>query len=95
MAVPFRAKGIPLENVEFGHPDVTISLIYLSYYYQGLTAEQVRYCFALLGKENDPSAEYQNWISTCLDSLPLALRAMTGVNLEDALAFRETLYPHL
>jgi hypothetical protein len=95
MAVPFRAKGIPSENAEFGHPDVAISLTCLSYYYQGLNSEQVRHCFALLGKENDPSAEYQNWISRRLDTLPSALRAMTGVNLEDARTFREILYPHL
>lgn len=95
MAVPFRAKGIPSENAEFGHPDVAITLTCLSYYYQGLTAEQVRHCFTLLGKENDPSAQYHDWISNGLACLPPALRAITGVNLEDAQAFYGTLYPHL
>ncbi|KAJ5136400.1 hypothetical protein N7448_004954 [Penicillium atrosanguineum] len=95
MAVPFRAKGIPSENAEFGHPDVAITLTCLSYYYHGLTVEQVRHCFTLLGKENDPSAQYHDWISNGLTTLPLALRAITGVNLEDTQVFCGTLYPHL
>ena len=32
MAVPFRAKDIPSERAEFGHPDVAIILTCLSYY---------------------------------------------------------------
>jgi hypothetical protein len=95
MAVPFRAKGIPSENAEFGHPDVAITLTCLSYYYHGLTAKQVRHCFTLLGKENDPSAQYHDWISNGLTSLPATLRAITGVNLEDTQTFCGTLYPHL
>ena len=37
MAVPFRAKDVPSERSEFGHPDVAILLTILSYYYSGLT----------------------------------------------------------
>lgn len=95
MAVPFRAKGIPSENAEFGHPDVAITLTCLSYYYQGLTTEQVRHCFAFLGKDNDPSAQYQSWITKDMSSLPPALRVISGVNLEDAQVFCGVLYPHM
>ncbi|GIJ92739.1 hypothetical protein Asppvi_002017 [Aspergillus pseudoviridinutans] len=95
MAVPFRAKGVPSENAEFGHPDVAIVLTCLSYYYHGLSQDQVRQCFKLLAKENDPAAEYQLWITRGHSSLPRGLRDITGVNLEDARAFREVLYPHL
>lgn len=95
MAVPFRAKGIPSENAEFGHPDVAITLTCLSYYYQGLTTEQVRLCFSLLGKENDPSVLYQSWISKDMSCLPPALRVISGVNLEDAQVFCSVLYPHV
>ncbi|PYI17507.1 hypothetical protein BO99DRAFT_434398 [Aspergillus violaceofuscus CBS 115571] len=33
MAVPFRARGVPSEHAEFGHPDVAVTLTCLSYYY--------------------------------------------------------------
>ncbi|KAL2812570.1 hypothetical protein BDW59DRAFT_167774 [Aspergillus cavernicola] len=95
MAVPFRAKGIPSENAEFGHPDVAITLTCLSYYYHGLTQEQVRHCFNLLLKENDPSVEYRVWIAREPSTLPVGLRQITGVNLEDIRAFEELLYPHI
>jgi hypothetical protein len=95
MAVPFRAKGTRSENAEFGHPDVAVTLKCLSYYYDGLSHDQVRHCFNLLAKENDPAAEYQLWISRNLSALPEELRAITGVNLEDTRTFQEILYPHI
>ncbi|KAI9929431.1 hypothetical protein MW887_000901 [Aspergillus wentii] len=95
MAVPFRSKGVPSENSEFGHPDVALTLACLTYYYDGLTEDQVRDCFALLEKENDPSAEYQSWIAACHDRLDEGLRAITGVNLEDSRKFSAHLYPNL
>lgn len=95
MAVPFRAKGIPSDNAEFGHPDVAITLTCLSYYYEGLSKNQVRHCFSLLVKENDPAAVYQRWISRRLGELPPGLQALTGVNLEDNQSFSKKLYPHL
>ncbi|GKZ98243.1 hypothetical protein AnigIFM59636_002476 [Aspergillus niger] len=95
MAVPFRAKGIPSEHAEFGHPDVAIILTCLSYYYHGLSSEQVRHCFTLLGKENDPEAEYQGWICRARSTLTPQLQVLTGVNLEDTSTFMEVLYPHL
>ncbi|GKZ75127.1 hypothetical protein AnigIFM60653_002111 [Aspergillus niger] len=95
MAVPLRAKGIPSEHAEFGHPDVAIILTCLSYYYHGLSSEQVRHCFTLLGKENDPEAEYQGWICKARSTLTPQLQVLTGVNLEDTSTFLEVLYPHL
>ncbi|RDH27534.1 hypothetical protein BDQ94DRAFT_163521 [Aspergillus welwitschiae] len=95
MAVPFRAKGIPSEHAEFGHPDVAIILTCLSYYYHGLSSEQVRLCFILLAKENDPEAEYQDWICRGRSTLTPQLQMLTGVNLEDTWTFMEVLYPHL
>ncbi|PYI01554.1 hypothetical protein BO78DRAFT_423452 [Aspergillus sclerotiicarbonarius CBS 121057] len=95
MAVPFRAKGIPSENAEFAHPDVAITLTCLSYYYHGLTLDQVRQCFTLLAKKNDPGAEYQHWIQREISSLPEELRLLSAVNLEDAGTFHQILYPHL
>ncbi|PWY86579.1 hypothetical protein BO94DRAFT_597312 [Aspergillus sclerotioniger CBS 115572] len=95
MAVPFRAKGVLSENAEFGHPDVAITLTCLSYYYHGLSPDQILHCFAILGKENDPGAEYQHWIQREISTLPEELRVLTGVNLKDGRTFKQILYPHL
>ncbi|KAL4804856.1 hypothetical protein BDV18DRAFT_161949 [Aspergillus unguis] len=95
MAVPFRAKGVPSENAEFGHSDVALTLTCLSYYYEGLTENQVRQCFHLLRKDNDPGVEYERWIKRQRENLPDGLHYFTGVNLEDKQAFETSLYPHL
>ncbi|KAJ5105691.1 hypothetical protein NUU61_003038 [Penicillium alfredii] len=95
MVVPYRAKGVPSDNAEFGHSDVAITLTCLSYYYEGLTLGQLLGCFTRLGKENDPSIIFQNWISRCAHELPDGLRAFTGVNIEDSRAFENLIYPLL
>ena len=41
MAVPFRAKDVVADRTEFGHPDVALVLTQLSYYYSGLSDEQM------------------------------------------------------
>ncbi|CAE6448122.1 unnamed protein product [Rhizoctonia solani] len=41
LAVPYRAKDIPSLRAEFGHPDVAVVLTCFSYYYQGLTDQQL------------------------------------------------------
>ncbi|KAL4786734.1 hypothetical protein BJX76DRAFT_365229 [Aspergillus varians] len=95
MAVPFRAKGVPSESSEFGHSDVALTLTCLSYYYSGLTEYQVRRCFYLLMKENDPAAEYEKWTLRRREDLPTGLHSFNGVNLEDKQSFLKDLYPHL
>ena len=95
MAVPYRAKGVPSSNAEFGHPDVAISLTCLSYYYEGLTVSQLRQCFGIISKENDPPSEYQNWIKSCVKGIPRAFQALSGVNLKDNQTFEQELYPLL
>ncbi|KAM0490949.1 hypothetical protein ACHAP8_011087 [Fusarium lateritium] len=41
IAVPFKAKGIPLQTAEYGHPDTALILICLSFYHAGLTKCQL------------------------------------------------------
>lgn len=94
MAVPYRAKDVPSESSEFGHPDVAITLTCLSYYYQGLNREQLRECFVLLARGNDPSSEYHTWVSGIHD-LPGELRSLSNVNMENESTFEEHLYPRL
>lgn len=94
VAVPYRAKGVPAATAEFGHPDVTIALTCLTYYYAGLSNHQTRLCFELLQKSDDPSLEYQNWTQRC-STLPPALRDWNAVNLEDEQQCYYTLFPAL
>ncbi len=82
LAVPYRAKDVPSLAAEFGHPDVAIILTCLSYYYAGLTDEQVDICFELLFREDDPSIEYSSWIKGN-DPVPQQLRYINGVNMKD------------
>ena len=93
-AVPYRAKGVPAPTAEFGHPDVTISLTCLSYYYTGLSEGQLRQCFEILQKSEDPSFEYSAWSGA--DPLyPEKLRSWNAVNLEDERQFQDLLLPAL
>ncbi|KAG7450735.1 uncharacterized protein BT62DRAFT_884237 [Guyanagaster necrorhizus] len=82
LAVPYRAKDVPSLAAEFGHPDVAITLTCLSYYYAGLTEEQVDICFELLFKEDDPNIEYCSWIKGN-EKVPSQLLHIAGINLKD------------
>ena len=93
-AVPYRAKGVPAPSAEFGHPDVAIALICLSYYYSGLSDLQIRTSLTLLQRSDDPSLEYSSWISQC-DNMPHYLLSWSAVNLEDDRQFYEELFPNL
>ncbi|KAN0075565.1 hypothetical protein V8E55_011588, partial [Tylopilus felleus] len=66
-AVPYQAKDMPAVNTQFGHPDITIILMCLSYYYGGLTEEQLRVSFELLLNHDDPFMEYAFWIKESLE----------------------------
>ena len=93
-AVLYRAKGVPASNAEFGHPDVSIALTCLTYYYSGLTDPQIRKCFELLQKSDDPSQEYSTWTSRCTQ-MPESLRTWGAVNLEDDSQCHNELFPAL
>ncbi|KZV61296.1 hypothetical protein PENSPDRAFT_693529 [Peniophora sp. CONT] len=83
MAVPYRAKDVPSMKAEFGHPDVAITLTYLSYYYGDLTAAQVMQCFSHLLALDDPQRVYGEWVEAGGSDIPAAIRDLPGVNLED------------
>ncbi|KAJ8582163.1 hypothetical protein M405DRAFT_579086 [Rhizopogon salebrosus TDB-379] len=86
LAVPFRAKDMPSLRAEFGHPDVAVTLTCLSYYYTGLTHEQLLLCFELLLKQDAPALEYESWMLG-LQSVPESLRQLNGINTESAEQF--------
>jgi hypothetical protein len=93
MAVPYRAKGIPSTNSEFGHPDVAILLTCLSYYYTGLTIEQMYSCFTILSKDSNPQDVYNDWTSS--NEFPLHLKSYEAVNLDDKALCEDVLYPRM
>ena len=93
-AVPYRAKGVPAPSAEFGHPDVAVALTCLSYYYSGLSEDQIRKSLELLQRSDDPSVEYVSWIRGC-DQLPVYLRNWSAVNLEDDHQCYNILFPLL
>ncbi|KAH7333016.1 hypothetical protein B0J17DRAFT_709438 [Rhizoctonia solani] len=92
LAVPYRAKDIPSLRADFGHPDVAIVLTCLSYYYRGLTHEQLNECFELLFKLDNPSLEYEQWVKQN-EETPKEVKQFTGVNLEDHEQFVKQLFP--
>ncbi|CAE6454358.1 unnamed protein product, partial [Rhizoctonia solani] len=92
LAVPYRAKDLPSLRAEFGHPDVAVVLTCLSYYYQGLTHQQLDLCFEMLFKLDNPSLEYEQWVQRD-SSIPDDLRQLNGVNIKDRQQFVERLVP--
>ena len=94
MAVPYRAKGVPATSAEFAHPDMQIILTCLSYYYSGLSFDQICQCLRILLKSDEPSEQYSRWIDGC-DALPEELRKFTAVNMEDKCQITQTLWPAL
>ncbi|KIK69250.1 hypothetical protein GYMLUDRAFT_255795 [Collybiopsis luxurians FD-317 M1] len=83
LAVPYRAKDVPSIRAEFGHPDVAVVLTCLTYYYEGLSSAQLKLCFDLLFKLDNPPLEYQTWVDGDL-TIPVHLRTLNGINPDDA-----------
>lgn len=85
MAVPFIAKDVCAENTEFGHPDVAIAFTYLSYYYSGLTDEQLSNCFETLSKFSNSDDKYKEWIADIPSHrVDKSIRTYSGINLSDS-----------
>jgi hypothetical protein len=85
-------QDVPSQRAEFAHPDVAIALTCLSYYYGGLTKDQVLLCFNLLAKLGNPEMEYDHWVAIGKD-LPPELRWLNGVNTEDEAQVDQLLVP--
>ncbi|CUA71821.1 Polycystin-1 [Rhizoctonia solani] len=92
LAVPYRAKDMPSMRAEFGHPDITVVLTCLSYYYHGLTEEHLDLCFKLIFRLDNPSLEYQQWVKQN-NSIPDTLKQLNSVNTKDRQQFTEQLMP--
>lgn len=93
LAVPYRAKDSPSGQSEFSHPDVAITLTCLSYYYGGLTDNQLEIAFRALLKTDNPTLEYEKWWKhmSCLEDADL--KHLNAVNLEDSRQWTERILP--
>ena len=94
LSVPYRAKDIPATRAEFSHPDTTILLTCLSYYYGGLSNEQLHNAFELLLLSDQAQDEYDIWVQDA-PNLPSSFRQLTGINLSDQTQCHERVYPCL
>ncbi|KAJ7483148.1 hypothetical protein FB451DRAFT_100343 [Mycena latifolia] len=82
LAVPYRAKDSPAPRAEFGHPDMIIALTCLSYYYGGLTDDQLNTAFENLLQSSNPELDYENWVKR-VQNPPKHLTSLRGVNLDN------------
>ncbi|KAL8868777.1 MAG: hypothetical protein Q9174_004759 [Haloplaca sp. 1 TL-2023] len=82
VAVPFRSKGMPSDQAEFGHPDVSILLTCLSFYHTGLNFAQFQQSLGLLLKSDEPGREYASWIVQ-VEKFPQSLSAWDSINIDD------------
>lgn len=94
LAVPYRAKDSPTPRSEFSHVDVVIVLTCLSYYYGGLSDDDLFLCFEHLMKLDQAETEYSEWIQFA-PSLPESFRRLVGVNIKDRYQVTHHLFPHL
>lgn len=87
MAVPFKAKDVASDMTEFGHPDVAICLTQLSYYYSGLSDEELIQTFQHLEQNKSRNAIeiYREWIKPVpSESVDPSIKSYKQINLLDS-----------
>ncbi|KAK7696887.1 hypothetical protein SLS64_014115 [Diaporthe eres] len=94
LAVPYRAKDSPSLRSEFSHPDVVIALTSLSYYYGGLSDDDLFIAMGSLMEADQSDVEYQAWVRDAND-LPAAFRQLQGINLKDHPLCTSVVFPAL
>ena len=94
LAVPYRAKDNPTARSEFSHPEVVMVLTLLTYYYTGLTDDDLTLAFDHLRRSDQADQEYQVWVEDA-DNLPDAFRQLDGINLDDHFQCVDHVFPGL
>ncbi|TGO08655.1 hypothetical protein BTUL_0198g00170 [Botrytis tulipae] len=94
LAVPYHGKDVPAAAAEFSHPEMTIILTCLSYYYEGLSKNQAILCFRELLRSDNSQEEYEKWTRDCSD-VETKFKQLSGVNLDDLHQWSEHVYAHL
>ncbi|KAL7958018.1 hypothetical protein V8C34DRAFT_324717 [Trichoderma compactum] len=93
LAVPYRAKDSPTTRSEFSHPDVVIVLTSLTYYYGGLSDDDLFASFDHLLRSDQAEVQYQDWVLDAPD-LPDAFKSLAGVTMKDRHQAIHEIFPH-
>jgi hypothetical protein len=94
LAVPYRAKDNPTPRSEFSHPDVVIVFTCLSYYYGGLTNDELFLAFNHLLRSDQADIEYHAWVEDAVE-LEEAFQLLIGINLKDRVQCEQKVFPSL
>ncbi|TGO22272.1 hypothetical protein BPAE_0175g00160 [Botrytis paeoniae] len=94
LAVPYHGKDVPAAAAEFSHPEMTIILTCLSYYYEGLSESQAIQCFRELLRSDNSQGEYEKWTRDC-SNVETKFKQLSGVNLDNLHQWSEHVYAHL
>lgn len=94
LAVPFRAKDDPAPRSEFSQPDVVVLLTCFSYYYSGLTDDDLFEALDHLKRDDQKIPEYEAWVSSA-PALPIAFQELRGINLRDHGQCVSEVFPYL
>jgi hypothetical protein len=92
--LPCHGKDNPATRAEFSHPDAAIVLTCLSYYYGGLSDQQMHASFEALLQSDCATEEYARWVKDA-PGLPAAFREITGVNLSNTEQCRRDVFQPL
>ncbi|KJZ70160.1 hypothetical protein HIM_10444 [Hirsutella minnesotensis 3608] len=90
LAVPYRAKDLPSSRSEYSHQDLQIVLTCLSYYYEGLSATELRQSLQHVSQCDQASNEFHMWVPRNTQIRP-EYRNIKGVNVEDETCIQEIL----
>lgn len=88
LAVPFRAKDVPAENTEFGHPDVAVVLTLISYYHQGLSLSQVHELLNRLERKEACCDIFRDWVIKA-KLCPVGASEFISINRQDPQQMKE------
>lgn len=82
---------------QFAHPDIAILKTYLTYYYNGLTNNQLEDLFKILVNDTQGYDIYNNWIKLLPSSIEidLSIRDFSCLNLTDSSQKLNFLFPIL
>ncbi|KAI9742144.1 MAG: hypothetical protein M1818_004044 [Claussenomyces sp. TS43310] len=94
LAVPYHGKDSPAARAEFSHPDTTLVFTCLTYYYGGLSGQQIRASFEALRLFDDTQEEYGRWVKDAPE-LALTFRQISGVNLSNIEQCYREIFPPL
>ncbi|SMR51553.1 unnamed protein product [Zymoseptoria tritici ST99CH_3D1] len=93
LAVPYRAKDTPSPRSEFSHPEVVILLTSLSYYYEGLSDDDLYVVLGHLINSDRADDEWQSWLDDI--AMPTEYCSLQGINLRDRTHCEQSIFPLL